>query len=125
MANFSKITIDNNTYDVKDETARNNLNSLVTIYSGALGDGLKITSNGNTVYYTTTVESFSNNESYLNISSLSLNNKPKCVILTCCNQPLAMQYDYDNSTNTSLRIVLIGGAYSGLIRFSLILATNE
>lgn len=125
MADVSKIKIESDTYNVKDATARTNLNNLLNTYSGALGDGVKLSINGNTVYYTTAVISFSNNEGYIDITDLGLTNRPRCVVLTCCNQALAMQYDYDNSSNTSLRLVVLPNAYSGLIRCSIVLATNE
>lgn len=125
MANISKLTVDSNTYDIKDANARTNLTNLLTSYSGSLGDGVKISINGNTIYYTTAVISFSNNEGYVDISDLSLSYKPRCVTLTCCNQALAMQYDYDNSSNVSLKFVVLPNAYSGLIRCCIILATNE
>lgn len=126
MANISKLKLEENTYDIKDSVARNNINNLISLYDSTLGTGIKFTNNGNSVYFTTAVASFSNNVCDIDISSLNLSIKPRCVILTCCNQSLAMQYDYDNSSNTSIRIILIhGGTYSGLIRFSMIFATNE
>ena len=125
MADVSKLKVESSTYDIKDATARTDLTNLLSIYSGALGDGTKISINGNSIYYTSAVVSFTDNIGYIDITALGLTYKPRCVVLTCCNQPLAMQYDYDNSSNTSIKTVLIGSAYSGLIRCSIVLATNE
>ena len=84
--------------------------------------GLLTFGDGHRIWVGTEVLVFSNGEATWDITAFGLQSHPLCLVLTCNNTNLAMQYDYDNSSATAVKIRL-SNTWNGAIRFSYVMTT--
>ena len=109
-----------------------NLTPAVNTYNTSVvltGNRIKI--NDYSIFSGTLVSTFSSGIVDLNVTSLHLDEKPTCVQLTISSSLYSMQYDYDNSSATSLKIKLVSNNavanVNGNVRYSIIIIakTND
>lgn len=79
-------------------------------------DVSEIKSSLSNLHMGTMTKTFTNGYCEIATSDFGMSVKPTALVMTPCNQIIVMRYDYDGSSNSTVK-VYVGNNYSGLLRF--------